>query len=339
MAGGGSITSVVPRVVIAVAVDAGARAEPLFRAAGLAPDVAPAADVHIPADRYIALWDLVIAAVGDRAFGLRVAAELRIEDNEVFGFLAMSCATLGEAFDRTAKYRELYNTGARWELQIDADAERVIHYPWPSSARSPGRRAAVELAVADMASAARQLSAGGAAAPIEVRFAHDAPRDLRPYRAAFGVDPVFNASLDELVFARGMTAIAVATFNSRLREYFDVQCQQLAAKFTADAPITARARTALIAAMGGGDPSMDGVARTLGMSARSLHRRLSDEGARFNDLLDDVRQEFAKRYLARRSVTASEVAYLVGFQSPTAFFRAFKRWTGQTPKSFLAAPA
>ena len=336
---GGTITSVVPHLVIRAAVDAGATAGPLLRAAGLAPDVAPAADVHVPAERYIALWELVIEAVGDSAFGLRVAAQLRIEDNEVFGFLAMSCATLGEAFERTARYRELYNTGARWELQLDADVERVIHYPWPSPTRTRGRRAAIELAVADMASAARQLSAGAAAAPIEVRFAHEAPRDLRPYRAAFGVEPVFGAALDELVFARGMTAIPVVTFNSRLREYFDVQCRQLAEKFTTDAPITARARAALIASMDGGDASMDRVATRLGMSARSLHRRLSDEGTRFNDLLDDVRQEFAKRYLARRSVTASEVAYLIGFQSPTAFFRAFKRWTGLTPKAFLAAPA
>jgi AraC-like DNA-binding protein len=336
---GGTITSVVPYLVIQAAVDAGATAGPLFRAAGMAPDVTPHAEVHIPAERYVALWDRVIEAVGDSAFGLRVAARMRLEDNEVFGFLAMSCATLGEAFERTARYRELYNTGARWELQLDSDAERVIHYPWPSPVRSAGRRAAVELAVADMAAAARQLSAGAAAAAIEVRFAHPAPRDLGPYRTTFGIEPVFGAALDELVFAPGMTAIAVATFNSRLREYFDAQCKQLSGTFTADAPITARARTALIAAMDGGDPSMDGVATGLGMSARSLHRRLSDEGTKFNDLLDEVREEFAKRYLARRSVTASEVAYLIGFQSPTAFFRAFKRWTGQTPKAFLAAPA
>ena len=76
---------------------------------------------------------------------------------------------------------------------------------------------------------------------------------------------------------------------------------------------------------------MPGVARRLGMSGRSLHRRLAEERSGFDVLLDDVRQEFAKRYLAQASVSASEVAYLIGFQSPTAFFRAFKRWTGGTP--------
>jgi AraC-like DNA-binding protein len=335
MAGIGSITSIVPYLVIQAAVDAGATPAPLFRAAGIAPDGPPAADVHVPVAQYIALWDLVIDLVGNPTFGLDVAARLRIEDNEVFGFLAMSCATLGEAFERTARYRALYNTGARWELQRDADAERVIYYPWPSKTRSPGRRAAVELAVADMASAARQLAT---ATPIAVRFAHPAPRDLRAYRAAFGVAPVFGAALDELIFAPGTMAMPVTTFNSRLRDYFETLCRQLADKIAVDAPITSRTRTALMAAMDGGDSSMAAIAARLGISARSLHRRLSEEDTRFDDLLDEVREEFAKRYLARRSVTASEVAYLIGFQSPTAFFRAFKRWTGQTPKAFLAAP-
>ena len=337
MSDAGSITSLVARAVIDTAVQAGAAPASLFRAAGLAPDARVAAEVHVSVARYITLWDAVVEAVEDPAFGLAVAAQLRIEDNEVFGFLAMSCATLGEAFERTAKYRMLYNIGARWELQPEPDTVRLIYYPWSSRSRSAGRRAAVELSVADMAAAARQLSAGSAT-PIEVRFAHAVPPDLRPYRAAFGIDPVFDAALDELVFRPGLAAIPVTTFNSRLREYFDDQCKELAGTFATDAPVTARARTELISAMDGGDPSMDGVARRLGMSPRSLHRRLADEGTKYNDLLDAVRHEFAKRYLARGSVTSSEVAYLIGFQSPTAFFRAFKRWTGQTPKGFLAAP-
>jgi AraC-like DNA-binding protein len=73
------------------------------------------------------------------------------------------------------------------------------------------------------------------------------------------------------------------------------------------------------------------------MSGRSLQRRLAEEDRRFDVLLDEVRSEFAKRYLAKGTVSASEVAFLIGFQSPTAFFRAFKRWTGATPGNFALA--
>jgi AraC-like DNA-binding protein len=122
-----------------------------------------------------------------------------------------------------------------------------------------------------------------------------------------------------------------------LRDYFDAQCAALGERFVEDAPMSARARIELIATMNGGDVSMEAIAKRIGTSGRSLHRKLADEGTKFADLLDEVREEFAKRYLARGTVTASEVAYLTGFQSPNAFFRAFKRWTGQTPKAFQTA--
>jgi AraC-like DNA-binding protein len=70
------------------------------------------------------------------------------------------------------------------------------------------------------------------------------------------------------------------------------------------------------------------------MGPRSLQRRLTEEGTRYNDVLSDIRAEFAKRYLARGTISASEVAYLIGFTEPSAFFKAFKRWTGMTPREF-----
>ena len=332
----GSISCVVPYAVVDAAGRAGADIAPLLRAAGLPAEGRPGADVHVPAARYIELWDLVVDAVKKPAFALEVASALELEDNEVFGFLAMSCATLGEAFERTAKYRALYNTGARWELQLDADAVRLIYYPWPVAKRSPGYCAAVELAVADMAAAGKRL-AQRTIAPLAVKLAHDAPAATRAYRDAFGVELTFGALLDELVYPPGLLAIPIKSFNSRLRDYFDAQCAALGERFTEDAPTSARARTELIATMNGGDVSMEAIAKRIGTSGRSLHRKLAEEGTRFADLLDEVREEFAKRYLARGTVTASEVAYLTGFQSPNAFFRAFKRWTGQTPKAFQAA--
>jgi AraC-like DNA-binding protein len=89
--------------------------------------------------------------------------------------------------------------------------------------------------------------------------------------------------------------------------------------------------------MDGQLPSMATVAQSLGTSPRSLHRRLSDEGTRFNDLLDDVRRDFAERYLARPRLAVSEVAFLVGFNDASAFFKAFRRWTGATPTEYRSA--
>jgi AraC-like DNA-binding protein len=328
-----TITSFVAHTVIRAAEKAGVNPAPLYQLTGLSPGVVPAGDAHLDIERYYQLWERVATELDNPAVSLLAVAESRLEDNELFGFLAISCESLGEAFARTARYRVLYNRGARWELQQEREATRVIWYPWPGDRKRVGVRAAIEFAVLDMCASARQLSRTNVG-PLEVRFAHG----KAPYAAAlqrfFGVAPVFDATLDELVFPPDILATPIASFNSRLRDYFEEQCRQLSTQFAADAPVAVRVRKELMAAMDGGDSSMDAVAARLGMSGRSLHRRLAEEGTRYNDMLDEIRQEFAKRYLARGTVSASEVAYLVGFQSPTAFFRAFKRWTGQTPAAY-----
>jgi len=128
--------------------------------------------------------------------------------------------------------------------------------------------------------------------------------------------------------------LPIVSFNSRLRDYFDQECRRLLEQLGAGTGIAEQVRKKLIQAMDGGDTAMDATAKTLGMSARSLQRRLADEGTGYSDLLADVRAEFAKRYLARGNISASEVAYLLGFTEPPAFFKAFKRWTGMTPREF-----
>jgi AraC-like DNA-binding protein len=83
-----------------------------------------------------------------------------------------------------------------------------------------------------------------------------------------------------------------------------------------------------------GEAGMEAAARALGMSRQTLFRRLKAEGVTFEQVLDELRRRLALDYLAGRKVSVSEVAYLVGFSDPAAFSRAFKRWTGQSPRSF-----
>jgi AraC-like DNA-binding protein len=88
--------------------------------------------------------------------------------------------------------------------------------------------------------------------------------------------------------------------------------------------------------MDGGDVSIEAIAKKLATSSRTL-RRLAEERSSYNDVLAEVRIDVAKRYLSRGTMSASEVAYLVGFTEPPAFFKAFKRWTGMTPREFATA--
>src|SRR5262249_35810816 len=133
---------------------------------------------------------------------LRASAAFKLEDHELFGFLAISCATLGEAYERTAKYRALYGVGARWELEVDGDATRVIWYPWPGELGDAGYRAAMDYAVADMDNAIRRLGRDGPR-PTAVHLRHAATGAPAAFAAQYGVAPVYGAPLYELRYPAG----------------------------------------------------------------------------------------------------------------------------------------
>jgi AraC-like DNA-binding protein len=331
----GTISSVVPFLVATAARMEGGDAGRVLDGSGLSADAPPRPDEHVELAVYLDVWRRAMALTDD-AFPLRASAAFKLEDHELFGFLAISCATLGEAYERTATYRALYAVGARWELEADAQATRVIWYPWPGSLADAGYRAAMDYAVADMDNAIRRLGGTGPR-PTAVHLRHRAPAETAPFVAQYGVEPTYGSPLDELVYPAGTHELPVASFNSRLRDYFDEECRRLLDKLGAGQGLVDQVRKRLIAVMDGGDTSVEAMAKTLGMSARSLQRRLSDEDTRYNDLLAEVRSEFAKRYLARGTISASEVAYLIGFTEPPAFFKAFKRWTGMTPGEFASS--
>lgn len=329
-----TISAVVPFLVAHVARALGADAEALLRGSGVEGTAPPPGDEHVAVERYVEVWRRAVARCGE-GFPLQVASAFRHEDNEIFGFLAMSCATIGEAFDRTLQYSRLYTVGATYDMDVDAGATRITWLPWPGEPDEPGYRAAMDYHVANMEQAIRQLGRVPVP-PVEVRLRHAAPPDDDAYTAFYGVTPRFGSARYELVYPVGLRDVAVTTFNSRLRDYFDLECRRLIEKLGAGTSVAALVRKTLIGVMDGGDSGIEAIARRLGMSTRSLQRRLSEEGTSYNDLLGEVRQEFAKRYLARGTLTASEVAYLIGFTEPPAFFKAFKRWTGLTPREYQA---
>jgi AraC-like DNA-binding protein len=328
-----TISSVVPFLLAAVARSEGANPALVLEGTGLGLDVPPRPEEHVRFEVYLGVWRRVMGLIPNPAFPLRAASAFKLEDHEVFGFLAMSCQTLGQAYERTATYRALYCVGARWEMQVDAGATRLLWYPWPGDVGEAAYRGAMDYAVADMANAIHRLGRSGPR-PTAVKLMHRKPAQTSPFAAHYGVEPSFDSPLYELVYPPGTHELPVATFNSRLRDYFDEECRRHVAKMGPGTGVVEQVRRKLVGAMDGGQTAIEATAKGLGMSARSLQRRLADEGTGYNDLLADVRQEFAKRYLARGTISASEVAYLIGFTEPPAFFKAFKRWTGMTPREF-----
>jgi AraC-like DNA-binding protein len=335
-----SITSVAALVLIGAAAARGLAPGPLFMAVGLDPVASPDPDRHIPARRYIELWDRVVSELGDPLFAARTGMAFQLEQLEGFGFLAMSCRDLEQAYERTRVYRSLYNVGSGWELE--PAGPRTMRMRWEAwlldDAPEVGRRAVNEYQVGEMLASVRTLVGDARFAPSRICFRHP-KRDPAPLAAVYGVLPEVEAEYDGFEVPSELLQRPLALSNAGMRTYFEKQCAEASARFEADAALTGKVRRLVIEGMNGQLPTMAEVSRALGMSVRSLHRALEAEGTKFNDLVDDVRREFSQRYLARAGLNISEVSYLVGFSDTSAFFKAFKRWTGQAPGEYRASLA
>ena len=337
-----SITTVAALGLIGAAAQQGLAPAPLFGVVGLDPGAAPEPDRHIPAGRYLELWDLVAKQL-DATFAARTGMTFELGALEGFGFLAMACTNLAQAYERTKAYRSLYNVGSGWELEQAGVGARAMRMRWEAwllpDAPALGRQAANEYQVAEMLTSVRQLLAEPQFAPTRLCFRHAARSSPEAWTEVFGVRPEFSAEFDGFEVPRELLGRPLALSNAALRAYFEKQCQEAAERFEADAALTGKVRRQIIEGMNGQVPSMQDVARALGMSVRSLQRALEAEETKFQEVVDGVRCEFAQRYLARKSLNLGEVSYLVGFNDTSAFFKAFKRWTGQKPGEYRAALA
>ena len=329
-----TITSIAALALIGAVAQRGKPVDELFEIVGLEPSQPPDADRHVAAERYLELWDKALSLVQDPSFPVRVGAAFDLEALEAFGFLAMACETLRDAYERTARVRSLYNVGSRWELTIEDEHLRMTWVPWPIKVRSEiARRSVNEYQVSEMLACVCQMI-GRRVVPRRIAFRHPAPRDTSVHRELLGREPEFQADFDGFEAELGLLDEPIRGKNQKLRAYFEKQCQSAREAFASDPAFTALVRQRLAESMEGGALGMDDIARALGTSSRSLHRRLQDEGTTFNELVDQVRRQFAEQYLARPRLAISEIAYLVGFNGPSAFHKAFRRWTGVTPNEY-----
>ena len=167
-------------------------------------------------------------------------------------------------------------------------------------------------------------------------FTHSEPAYRAEYDRIFRVPVVFDSGenamrIDEALIASVRLPPSSSLITSVLKEHADVLLEKLeSSKLT-----RTRVENLLVELMPAGTAGIDAIACKLGLSRQTLFRKLKAEGVTFEQVLDELRFSMAHDYLRVRKFSVKETAYLLGFSDPTAFSRAFKRWTGQTPPSVI----
>jgi AraC-like DNA-binding protein len=157
------------------------------------------------------------------------------------------------------------------------------------------------------------------------------PQPDRQYAEYFGARVQPGAAIT-LTFSAQDAARSFLTANEGMWRFFEPTLNQRLFELDARAAVSEKVRAALLEMLPGGNASLNAVSSKLGFSPRTLHRRLSEEGVSFQIVLSRTREELAKHYLGHSAMSGAEISFLLGYEDPNSFFRAFQQWTGQTPE-------
>jgi AraC-like DNA-binding protein len=298
---------------------------------GVDPDELDPFGTRIPSETLLTLWEVLMRATRDPGFPVFAAARTRPSDSGAVGFACMTRSTLGEALIQAMRYAALWRPGPTWELRRERQVV-ILTFLDEDPARC-GSRCKTEYILAKMTQAGRAL-AGTDFAPREVRFRHGAPHDTGAHQAFFAAPVRFGAAESALVIDVEDLEMPLLRADPDLATFLQRQADDLMKRHVRSAHLAERLRAALAEDRSQEVPTLETAASQLGMSARTLRRRLQEEGTSFAAIAGEARADLAKRYLARDRLTLGEVAARLGFSEPSAFHRAFKRWTGQTPSAY-----
>jgi AraC-like DNA-binding protein len=271
--------------------------------------------------------------IPDPSFGLRVGAETSVREWGLVGYAMAYSATLGSALNRLAHYSRVMSDA----LVVRLDAERDA--TWVRLDVQPALRAfrpAVDMRLAALLAASREITAAPIT-PLLTQLSYRHPGDVKEHERFFGSPLEFGALASAFLLRTEDLVRPVALADKTLVGYLETLADQVLATVGAEQTLGERVRRALWAELSDKPPTIDAVARTLGMSARTLQRQLSQQGTTFATLLADLRREMAPALLRDGRHGVSEVAFLLGYEDPSAFRRAFKRWFGRSPRSLRAS--
>ena len=279
---------------------------------------------------YFRLWEVLEQVAGLPALPVRIGEALTVEGFDALLLAILSSADLDTALDRLRRFKRL--TGPmEMTLERDTDTTRVRIACLAESSMPPvmlGFELVFVVQLARLATRVR-IVPQRVTAPREL----DAPRD---YEAYFGV-PVQRGSELAVTFATRDAKRPFVTRNPAMWRFFEPELQRQLCTLDDAATMAERVRVALLEHLPSGRASIEEIASALHLTARTLQRRLREDGTRFQEVLSRTREELALHYLERSDLSGAEISFLLGYEDPNSFFRAFQQWTGKTPETARAA--
>ena len=284
----------------------------------------------VPADVFFELHEMLDRRLGP-GFSVRIGQEMKMDDYGVLGLSWKTCSKAGEIFERCERYFQLLSNTYVFKVEKEGDLSKVHLF------RDAYRRGVALSNEATFSATVVVLKAITETniAPVSVSFKHEAPRDLKGYPEAFNCPILFDQPHNFIAYKttdlETRTAKADISINKFLVERVEEETKGIE---VSSLKIASDVENLIKDALPSGIPSIIQIGEHMGMSSRTLTRRLSENGITFRNLVRQTQEKISKDLLLNTADTVSEIAFQTGFSEQSAFSRAFKRWTGVSPVEY-----
>ena len=322
-----STAGVMARLAYARAKAAGIALDPLLRTAGLSRHQIEDQRTVIKVRHQVEFLNLVAAALNDDLLGFHLAQTADLREVGLLYYLLASSETLIDALHRAERYSSIVNEGVSLRC-VDSRFVRISFHCIGIGRHLDTHQ--IECTMTTVVRICRQLT-GIRLLPDRVRLMHHRPRNAE-FAKVFGSNVEFGAAADDVTFSNNIRQSPITSADPYLNRLLISYCEEaIAYRPRTRGSFRSSVENAVVPLLPHGKARASEVARQLGVSQRTLARRLSEEGLTFSELLESLRSDLANRHLADRTLAISQIAWLLGYQDVASFSHAFKRWTGKTP--------
>jgi AraC-like DNA-binding protein len=331
MAGGG-----LSRLAIARLQSAGVPVAPLLKRVGVTPEVIADPEARLSVRSQVALLDEAAIALKDDRLGFTLARDFDPRELGLLYYVMASSQTLGDALKRVARYSQITNEALVVRYR---EGNRLIINLSYSDVPRHSERHQIEFCMFAVLRICRMLT-GQNLVPQNFSIAHFRSEGISEMARFVGTKLEFGADKDEFALNLDARELPLIHADTHLNDLLLKYCEAALADRRGDvSQLRTKVQNAISSMLPHGRVLVDDVARSLGMSKRTLARRLSDEGLNFTEILQQLRRDLAVSYLDDRKLHVSKIAWLLGFHEVSAFTHACKRWTGKTPREMRTAGA
>ncbi|MDG2336322.1 MAG: AraC family transcriptional regulator [Myxococcota bacterium] len=297
--------------------------------AGLDEETLANPDARVGAVNVWHLWNEAQQVTGDSCIGLHLAQELSPNDFGLIGYILASSATVREALKRLRRFHRLLADSVQYSFP-ETESGFILRHELAGGAPVFDAMSAYVLAVPVKMF---QQSFGQVPEIEEVRLSCQRPGDVGEYERFFNAPLMFEAGENAITISILLDA-TVPTADPALNQVLEGYAKSLIANAPSRDSAAGALQEQVVRLLPEGVPSASRAGEELGMSERSLRRRLREEGTSFSEIVTRIRRQLALKHLDSADLTVSEIAYLLGFSDPTAFHRAFRSWEACTPLEY-----